>query len=319
MWALGCGHRQRAVIAVLGSLHGTVPGVAPDAMPSAEIDIDVALVRRLLRAQHPDLADLPIEPIAHGWDNAILRLGADLTVRLPRRAAAAEIIEHEHRWLPLLAPSLPIRIPAPLRLGRPGGDYPWAWSIGPWFEGAPAADGPMAANGAMARTLGAFLNALHQPAPRGAPRNPFRGIPLSARHDRLEADLAKAGDEIDRDRVRRGFVEATGTGVWSAPPVWIHGDLHPANILVAGARISAVIDWGDMCAGDPATDLAIGWMLFDTDARRVLRAVTTVDDACWARARGWAIALALACLGNSADNPMIARIGEVTLARALRV
>jgi aminoglycoside phosphotransferase (APT) family kinase protein len=288
-------------------------------MPSADIEIDTDLVRRLLLAQHPDLADCQIVPVAHGWDNVIMRLGEDLTVRLPRRAAAAGIIEHEQRWLPLLAPSLPLPIPAPVRVGRPSDAFPWVWSIGPWFGGAPAALGPMDESDAVARSLGAFLTALHRPAPADAPHNPHRGIALAGRGERFEADLAKAAGLIDRDRVRQVFAGAAAAPPWSAPPVWLHGDLHPANILLDGGRITAVIDWGDVCGGDPASDLAVAWMMFGDRARHVLRSTRRADDACWARARGWAVALALACLANSADNPMIERIGAVTLARATSV
>jgi len=98
-------------------------------MPAAEHDVDASLVHALLREQHSDLAGLPLVDAGHGWDNSLYRLGDDLLVRLPRRRASADLIEQECRWLPELAPRLPMATPVPLRIGRPGCGYPWAWSI----------------------------------------------------------------------------------------------------------------------------------------------------------------------------------------------
>jgi aminoglycoside phosphotransferase (APT) family kinase protein len=301
--------------------------VAAADTPDAEVDIDVALVRRLLEDQHPDLAGLALRPLAHGWDNELFRLGDDLTVRLPRRAAAADLVVNEQRWLPELAPKLPLPVPVPLRVGRPALGYPWAWSVCPWLAGRPAAGAdvdPLSAASAM----GGFLAALHVPAPRVVPANPMRGVPLAARHDRLLAAVAQLGSDIDGAAVRACWSDALATPPWPGPPLWLHGDLHPLNIVVSDrpsgrSEVTAVIDFGDLTAGDPATDLALGWTMFDPPARERFLTLATagVDaadrEATWARARGWALALSVAYLAGSADNPPLRTIGERGLAAAL--
>lgn len=286
-------------------------------MSAVAIDVDAALVRALLGDQHPDLAALPLTPLACGWDNSVWRLGDVLTVRLPRREAAAGLIEREQRWLPRLAPRLPLRVPAPLRIGRPALGYPWSWSVCPWFAGDDAVtlapDDPLDA----AATLGRFVAALHQPAPAEAPPNPFRGIPLRDRDARLRECLRVVPD-VDAPRILASWEALLGTAPWDRAPVWIHGDLHPANLLVADGRIAAVLDFGDVTGGDPATDLAVAWMLFPETARAAFRAAAgDIDTDTWRRARGWAIALALAYLAGSPDERRLASVARRTLAAAL--
>jgi aminoglycoside phosphotransferase (APT) family kinase protein len=285
-------------------------------MPAAEVEIDAALVRGLLADQHPDLAALPLEAHAPGWDNAIYRLGRERVVRLPRRALAARLVAHEQRWLPELAPRLPLPIPAPVRVGRPGRGFPWAWSVCPWFEGETAADAPLDPEPA-ARHLGAFVAALHAPAPDDAPANELRGGPLAGRTAMLEERVALLGDAIDGEAVLAGWRRALDAPR-AGRRVWLHGDLHPANLVVQGGRLAAVLDFGDLTGGDPATDLAVGWMLFDADSRPVFRAAAGgAEEATWARARGWALSHAIACLASSADNPRMHAVGARTLAHVL--
>jgi aminoglycoside phosphotransferase (APT) family kinase protein len=289
-------------------------------MPAAEVDVDVDLVRRLLVAQFPDLleGDPEIRPVAFGWDNVIVRLGDDLVVRLPRRQQAAELVVHEQRWLAQLAPALPLPVPAPVRCGVPGEGYPWPWTVCPWLEGAIAATTPPDDQAEAAGALAGFLAALHRPAPADAPVNPYRGGPLAERDPFVrERAAALDGALCDATEVVPRWEAALAAPPHGGPPVWLHGDLHPANLLVAGGRLSAVIDFGDLTAGDPATDLAVAWMLFDASERSLLRRLTGADDATWRRARGWAIHLSLAYLANSADHPVIAGVGRRTLAAVL--
>ncbi|WP_234313846.1 aminoglycoside phosphotransferase family protein [Streptomyces sp. NBRC 109706] len=287
-------------------------------MPSAEVSVSVELVRRLLADQHPDLAELDIEVLANGWDNLVCRLGRDHLVRLPRRAASAGLVVHEQRWLPGLAQRLPLPVPAPVRIGRPGHGYPWAWSVLPFLPGEIAARTPPADPGAAGRVLGGFLAALHLPAPGDAPANPSRGIPLAGRTARVLAQLPQVADPVERATALRVWQSVTAVPAWDGPPVWLHGDLHPANILVDHGAVAAVIDFGDITAGDPATDLAVAWMLLPAPGRAVFRrAYGRADDNTWARARGWALALALVFLAHSADNPLMAGIGRRTLNAAL--
>src|SRR5215467_9719292 len=288
-------------------------------MPAAEVDIPPELVRRLLAAQQPDLAHLPLEVMAHGWDNLLYRLGDKLVVRLPRRAVAARLAEHEQRWLPVLAPRLPLPVPAPVRAGRAGLGYPWPWSVIPFLPGRIAARNPPADLRGAAVSLGRFLAALHAPAPPDAPANPYRGIPLADRGAAVTQHLTVLGSLVDPRAVRHAWERAVAAPAWDGPPVWLHGDLHPANILVDRGRISAVIDFGDLTSGDPATDLAVAWMLFRAEERAIFwQAYGQADDHTRARARGWALSLALVFLTHSADNPLIAGIGKHTFREVLR-
>jgi aminoglycoside phosphotransferase (APT) family kinase protein len=286
--------------------------------PAAEVDVDEPLIRSLLQHQMPDLAELPLVLLASGWDNVIYRLGDDLVVRLPRRELAATLVEHELQWLPVLAPTLPLPIPAPIRGGHASDGYPWSWSVCPWLPGVAAEQASLSDTREAAATLGRFVGALHRPAPPDAPANPFRGVPLRDRAAVMLERIDAVADVIDGAAARSSWDELLTTPEWTGPPLWLHGDLHPLNVLVDNGRVSAVIDFGDLTAGDPATDLSVAWMMFSPAERSGFRdAAGDVDDHTWRRARGWALALALAYLANSADGPLLARIGERTIAAVL--
>jgi aminoglycoside phosphotransferase (APT) family kinase protein len=213
-------------------------------MPAAEVDVSADLVRRLLATQQPDLARLPVEVMANGWDNVMCRVGGALVARLPRRALAAGLIAHEQRWLPILGPRLPLPVPAPVRTGWPGLGYPWPWSIVPFLPGRVAARNPPADPGGAAISLGGFLGALHAPAAPDAPVHTTRGVPLADRSATVAENLTAVDGLVDRTAVMRLWDAALAAPQWAKPPVWLHGDLHPANILVHRGRISGVIDWG---------------------------------------------------------------------------
>jgi aminoglycoside phosphotransferase (APT) family kinase protein len=292
----------------------TRPHDASTGTPLAEVDVDADLVRALIAAQHPDLAGLPVRLAATGWDNLTFRLGADLAVRLPRRLAGALLILKEQHWLPKLAGRLPLPVPATLRAGGPGEGYPWSWSIVPWLEGEPS--DLAEPDETSADVLAGFLRALHQPATPDAPPNPYRGVPLTERKDHVEERMARleASTSLVTASMRRLWARALAAPI-DGGPVWLHGDLHAKNVLTAGGQISAVIDWGDMCAGDPATDLAAIWMLLPTaDARRrAMAAYGSMTDATLLRARGWAVAFAtMLSDAGRADDPRLAAMGERT-------
>ena len=284
-------------------------------MPAAEVVVTDRLVSALLLEQHPDLAGLPLTELANGWDNVIYRLGTDHTVRVPRRTAAATLVLNEQRWLPTLAARLPMAIPSPVRVGVPGQGYPWNWSVCRWFEGEVAADVELADPEREARRLGEFLAALHQPAPGDAPENPYRGHAVRLLAPRVEENLARVDlPAAEAQAVRDHWSTLERTPEWDAPPVWLHGDMHTANLLVGDGEISAVIDFGDITSGDPAVDLAIGWMLFDPADRETFRSTAgATDRALWTRAEAWALHFALVYAANSADNPRMGRIGRELL------
>jgi aminoglycoside phosphotransferase (APT) family kinase protein len=266
-------------------------------MPAAEFEVTVDLVRRLLAAQHPDLAGLPVAPLANGWDNTLFRLGDGLVARLPRRTLGAEILVNEQRWLPSLAPRLPLPVPVPVRTGAPGEGYPWPWSVTEFLPGTPAADDPPFDPSRAAADLGAFFGALHTPAPPQAPANPFRGVPLSRRGDNFAQNLTALAGQLDEAAVRSAWAAALAVPPWDGPPVWLHGDPHPANILIGDGRVSGVIDFGDITAGDPASDLSLAWMLLHAGYHPQFRAAyaaagnDVISADTWARARGWALNL----------------------------
>ncbi|CAL9471959.1 hypothetical protein SUDANB121_02870 [Nocardiopsis dassonvillei] len=290
-------------------------------IPQAEVDITPALVRSLLAEQHPDLAHLPLTPAGGGWDNTLLRLGGSLAVRLPRRERAAALTRNEQRWLGGIASRLRTPVPAPVRVGVPGRGYPWYWSVVPWFEGRLAADVPDADRGGLAAPLAEFAVRLHVPAPADAPANPFRGVPLADRDAGFRERLGAAPDLPYRDLLAALWDRAVAAPAWSGPPLWLHGDLHPANILVSGdgSRLSAVLDFGDLTSGDPATDLALAWMLFGPAERSAFRArvdaAGVVDPYVWERARAWALLFGVLLATHSDDSPLLAGIGNRTLDR----
>lgn len=285
--------------------------------PISEFEIDVPLVYRLLKNQHPDLAHLPICRLDSGWDNVMFRLGDQWLVRLPRREAAASLIDNERTWLPLITNQLPIPVPIPYRLGKPALGYPWQWSVLPWLTGIPADQEEPNSN--QAKRFGFFLRLLHVPAPDDAPLNPVRGVPLN----QLAASVE---DRIQHLEIKTNLITQTIKDTWNlalSVPIdsqakWLHGDLHPRNILVENGEITGIIDWGDITSGDIATDLAAIWMLFSTPNahREALAAYGPISDATLQRAKGWAILFGVVLLDTGLiDNPRHAAMGEKILQR----
>ncbi|MEV5826915.1 aminoglycoside phosphotransferase family protein [Spirillospora sp. NPDC052242] len=271
-------------------------------MTHSEIEITAGLVRDLLRDQHPDLADRPVRLGARGWDNQLWRLGDDLAVRLPWATGSADaLLRKEHTWLPVLAPGLPLPVPVPQRLGEPSARFPRPWIVTTWLPGTPADRAPVTRAAESASALAAFLTALHRPAPEGAPAGRNRGGPPAEHADGFAEQLAAVADlglVADPDAVREVWEDAAAAPGWAGPATWLHGDLHPANVLTADGALCGVIDFGDLCAGDPACDLAAAWTLLPDGAiDRFHAAYRPVPDAATLRrARGWAVLRALACV-----------------------
>ena len=270
------------------------------------------LVHSLLEEQHPDLKHLPIYPVDSGWDNALFRLGDRLSVKLPRRKVAAQLIENEQIWLPLLAERLTLPVPTPYRLGNPGRGYPWKWSILPWLTGMTADQQQPNAN--QTKPFTSFLRSLHIPAPLNAPLNQVRGVPLNQRATSVE-------ERMQRLEKKTNLISLELKDIWhqalNAPldvrATWLHGDLHPRNILVQNGTIVGIIDWGDVTSGDLATDLASIWMLFSerNTRQQAIAEYGNVSDATLQRAKGWAILFGVVLLDTGIiDNPKHLVMGE---------
>jgi aminoglycoside phosphotransferase (APT) family kinase protein len=262
-------------------------------MHADEVDTDMSLVRRLLRAQFPQWAALAMERVpSTGTDNALYRLGNDMVVRLPRIDWAVEGSRREREWLPRLAPLLPVAIPVLLAQGTPAEGYPWEWGVYEWLEGEnPTIDG-IADSDSLARDVAQFVDALHRiDLTDGPPAT--RGVALHMRDDPTRTAIAALRGLIDTEATTALWEAALQTPPWSRAPVWVHGDLAPGNLLLQGARLTAVIDFAGVGVGDPACDLIVAWNLLPVAARSVFRAALDVDDATWDRGRGWALSVAL--------------------------
>lgn len=264
-----------------------------DAMRPINVEINVALVAQLVAEQFPRWANLPIRSVElSGWDNRTFRLGDNMSVRLPSAEGYAAQVEKEQRWLPRLAPLLPLPIPVPLAMGAPARGYAWHWSIYRWLEGENATAERIADLPQFATTLAHFLTALHQIDPTSGPppgsHNFFRGGPLTVYDAETRQAIVALGDTIDSDAVTAVW-EAALSARWLGPPVWVHGDVSAGNLLIEAGRLSAVIDFGCMGVGDPACDVTIAWTLFAGASRAAFGTALPVDAATWARGRGWAL------------------------------
>ena len=291
----------------------------PGKLHDDELETDADLVRRLLAAQHPQWADLPIRRFASdGTSNALYRLGNDLVARLPLRPGSGAAIGREHQWLPFLAPHLPLAVPTPVALGGPGEGYESVWSVYGWLDGESAATAPLDDPADAATALGWFVVALRSvdatDGPRPSADNYGRGCPLALRDDGTRQAIAELTGTIDTDAATAAWETALATPVWAASPVWLHGDLMPGNLLVDRGRLHAVIDFGGVGVGDPACDLQIAWNFFAGASRDAYRDAVEVDDDTWARGRGWALSVALLQLPYYAtSNPAMARVARFTI------
>ncbi|MFL6025418.1 MAG: aminoglycoside phosphotransferase family protein [Friedmanniella sp.] len=270
--------------------------------------ITAELVRRLVAREFPQWAGLPVVPVpADGWDNRTYRLGSSLTVRLPTHERYVAAVAKEDRWLPVLAPRLPLPVPVPVALGHPAEGYPHPWSVRRWIEGRPAEPGLVRDSGAFARDLAAFLRALWAVPPAGGPtagtHSFYRGCPPRHYDHEVRRALDELGDAVDRPAAEDVWQQAL-VSRWTAAPVWFHGDIASGNLLLdPHGRLAAVIDFGTSGVGDPACDLVIAWTFLAGDARTAFRDAVELDEATWARARGWALWKALIVLAARTGTP----------------
>ncbi|MGW0003159.1 aminoglycoside phosphotransferase family protein [Nocardia grenadensis] len=296
-------------------------------MTGTELEITADLVRDLLREQHPELAGLTIREVAGGWGNQMWRLGDELAVRMQRMDPTPDVQLKERRWLPALAPRLPLPVPTPVRSGEPSERFPKHWTVMTWVPGEPLDHATISRGAHAADTLAAFLRALHVPAPAEAPIATDRGAHPRDCTDGFEA-FCRAVAPADRAAdVRAVWDDAVAAGVWAGPPVWVHGDLHPANVVVSDGTLSGIVDFGDLFAGDPAWDLAAAWVLLPADmATRFFDSYALADEAAIRRARGLAAmkSLFLMLMGQNGDRglpggkPHWGPVGRAALERVLK-
>ena len=275
-------------------------------------DITAAVVAGLVARQFPQWADLSVMPVAlDGWDNTTFRLGDELSVRLPSADFYVAQIDKERHWLPILARRLPLRIPEPVAMGQPDDGFPRPWSIYRWIDGDPATTDRIDDPSAFASDLAGFLAALNAidasagPAPGN--HNAFRGDPVVMFDAQTRGAIELLADEIDGAAATDAWDAAVATR-WDWPPVWVHGDVTASNLLVGKGRLRAVIDFGCAGVGDPACDLVMAWTFFTDESRELFRSGLALDDATWARGRGWALWKAVITLarekrgGENADQ-----------------
>ena len=286
-----------------------------------EFPVDEPLVRRLLRAQFPEWGDLPLRPIEpSGTDHTLFRLGDDLVVRVPIVDRVTEQAQREATWVPFLAPQLPLEVPIPVALGRPGEGLPWAWSIVRWIEGEHATVDNLDLDRA-AVDLAHFVRALHACDPTGGPpagqSTAWRGAPLSVWDGRLDPWIAKLEGQPGIAEAVAAFEEARAAPEWDGPPVWFHGDLS-GNLIARGRGLVGVIDSG-YGVGDPACDLMPGWILFRGTTRQRFFDEVGLDDATITRSRGWAIGPAIIGMSYYRDVPHLQANAIRSLEGALAV
>lgn len=287
-------------------------------MSSGTPRIDADLVRRLIAAQFPQWAGLPVEAVdSAGTSNVMYRLGEDLVARLPRESGSADEVAKEDVWLPRLAPSLPVPVPVRLGEGTPAEGYPWRWAVYRWIEGENPVVGRIAEPGALATALAEFVLALRGVDPAGGPPS-YRGGSLKDRDAETRDALADLRGVIDTAAAAAAWETALRAPERSGPPVWIHADLQPGNLLLHRGRLSAVIDFECLGLGDPAVDLIVAWYVLPAGVRDAFRAALPPDAAAWARGRGWALSIALMELSYYRDrNQRMATVARHVIAEVL--
>lgn len=270
------------------------------------VTVTAEQAQRLVAEQFPQWAALPVTAVANGgWDNWTFHLGEDMLLRLPSAEEYALAVEKEHRWLPQLAPSLPLPVPVPLGKGEPTPDYPFPWSVYAWIDGTPSTFEGVAEPIRFAKDVADFVAALQaidaSAGPRPGKHNWFRGATVRTYEAQAFAALEDLQGRVDRAAARRMWAQALESP-WDGVDVWFHGDLAQDNLLLTEGQLSAVIDFGTCGVGDPACDMAVAWTLLTPEGRKVFRKRLDVDDAMWARGRGWALWKTLVSCANSLDE-----------------
>jgi aminoglycoside phosphotransferase (APT) family kinase protein len=283
-----------------------------------EVDVDVALVRRLVDVQFPEWSGLALEHVvSSGTVNALFKLGEEMVVRLPRTAWAPGAFDRQRRWLPSIAAAVPVAVPAPLARGTPAFGYPFDWGVHSWLRGATVVPGELVDEVQLARDLAEFVRAMWTIDPADGPSQ-RRGDLRTTWDAPARASILDLDGVIETQAATASWDESLAAEPWSGAPRWVHGDLMPANLLVEGTRLVGVIDWEAFGVGDPAVDLMVAWNSISSPGRAVFRDMVAVDDATWLRGRGWALCTGLRALPYYAEtNPQLAANARFRISQVL--
>ncbi len=288
-------------------------------MHDGQLPVDAGLVRRLLRGQHPQWADLPLTRVeSSGTVNAIYRLGDALAVRLPLLPEFADGIKREAQWLPHIGPLVPLETPQVIAVGEARDEYPLPWSVVRWIDGENATTSTIDDLGEAARRLGEFVVALRSVEPWGGPNSNYRGRLLAERDEITRRSIEQVGGEFDTGELVAAWEACLNAAPGERTAKWFHGDLHSGNLLARNGELVGVIDFGGCSVGEPSSDLIAGWWLFDEWSRTVFRHAVDADDESWARGRGWALSIALVALPYYVDtNPVFADMARTAIRNVL--
>lgn len=253
------------------------------------------LARELIAEQFPEYAHLIITSVEkQGHDNRTYRLGDNLLIRLPTEESYALKVSKEQELLPKLAPYLSVNIPSPIKMGAPSRNYPYPFSIYKWLEGKSinllVLDIDCLEK--LAFDLAKFLIELESiqniAGPTPGQHNWWRGDQVSIYDEGARKQIKKLSSVINSNQAIHLWDKACTTR-WDKNPVWIHGDFAIGNMLVKNRELSAVIDFGGMCLGDPACDLVIAWTFLQGKSRNIFIEKMAMDADTWLRAKAWAL------------------------------
>jgi len=270
-------------------------------MHDEQVDCDLDLVRALIADQRPSLAAETITFLpTSGTDNAIYRIGSTHVARFPIIEWASHQVAHEWTWLPRIAPLLPVAVPEPVFVGRPGRGYPFTWGVHRWIEGRNPRPGEVRVDDLVA--LVRAIQAIDLPdVPRSG-----RGRPLRWGEERTREAIEALRGEVDADALIAIWERALAAPKWSGPWLPMHGDLSENNLLVDDdGRLVGLIDFSLFGLGDPACEHAVAFELFDAAGRAAYRAALAIDDDTWARAAGWAVTAVVGIPYYRETNPEI--------------
>lgn len=262
-------------------------------MAVASEEITSSLVRSLVSEQFPQWSNLPIRPVEiQGWDNRTFRLGDRMTVRLPSADGYVAGLIREEQTLAILGSSLRVAIPGVVATGAASAAFSRPWSVREWIEGHTLAAVETRDRESAISSVGDALRELQAYNTAGGPwagsASAYRGCHVSAVGEDVQGQLPfLAGRQAEGCRALWDAAVAT---VWTDPPVWVHGDVAPGNMLFeSSGRLAALIDFGQACVGDPACDLAFAWLSCSSRERDLLHDRLELPEDAWLRGAAWAL------------------------------